>query len=71
MKSNRQRAEFRLCPDLEPGEEERPLFQQHITADTCVKRQDRGYFKCHKCAYHERARAWSKVEKVEVSAAPF
>ncbi len=67
VSDNRPRATFRLCPDVGSEEQAQLLFQQHITEDTCLKRQLRCYHKCHKCGFHEFARVRPQVMKIAVS----
>lgn len=56
VSDNRGTFEFRICPTIASDEPSLPLVKQSITVDTCHRRQERGYHKCHRCTFHEFAR---------------
>lgn len=66
VSDNRPRVRFRACPDVEEMTAERPLFQQNITEETCIKRQEKAYHKCHKCVHHEFARVKREILRIPV-----
>jgi hypothetical protein len=43
-----------------------PLMQHHITVDTCERRQDRGYHKCHRCVHQDLALATRRGKRLGV-----
>ncbi|MFG0318831.1 MAG: hypothetical protein ACF8XB_16275 [Planctomycetota bacterium JB042] len=66
VSDNRDRTQFRDCPTREDEGDGGPLVQQHITEETCHQRQERGYHKCHACAWHEAARVKRRLVPIPV-----
>jgi len=66
VSDNRPRIMFRVCPDRGDDGKEQPLMLQHITIDTCERRQDRAYHKCHRCVHQEIARAVRRVPETVI-----